>query len=93
MLSLGFIVALGLLMTLLKLSWESKLKLLGRPLLVDIVVFVVLTALHWGSFSGVMAATAAALFCSIVFSAGRWLVGYIESGTYVPGKFDVSHKV
>ena len=93
MLSLGFIVALGLLMTLLKLSWESKLKLLGRPLLVDVVVFVVLTALHWGSFEGVMSATTAALFCSIVFSIGRWLVGYIEHGTYIQGKFDVSHKV
>lgn len=93
MLEMGILVALGLLFTLFKMSWRWKLRLLSNPLTVDVIVFVGLTALHWGTFSGVMVATIGALFCSITLSMGRWLVGYMHRGAYVAGKFNIVSKL
>jgi len=42
-------------------------------------------ALHWGTFSGVMAAAVAGLMCSGFTAVGRFLVGYIDKGRYIPG--------
>lgn len=74
----GVIIFAGLLFIFIKLSQERRLRLLGRPLMLDIVVSVTAYALHWGTFSGVMAAAVAGLMCSGFTSAGRWLIGYIE---------------
>jgi hypothetical protein len=93
MLETGIVVALGLIAILAKLPWRMKLWVVSHPLLIDIAVFVVLTALHWGTFSGVMAATAAALFVSIVLTIARRVIGRVEKGMYFPGWFDVSHKL
>jgi hypothetical protein len=93
MFSMGFAVALGLLVTLAKMNWRWKMKLLSNPVAVDLAIFLILTMLHWGTFSGVMAATIGALICSIVLSAGRRLVGYIHNDSYVRGFFDVSAKL
>lgn len=90
MLEMGFVVALGLLVTLAKLPWRHKLWITSHPLLMDVLVFVALTTIHWGTFSGVMVATVGALFCSITISAARRVIGYIENGKYVRGWRDVS---
>lgn len=90
---MGIVVGIGLLMTLVKMSWKWKMNTLSSPLLVDVIVFILLMLLHWGTFSGVMVATVGALFCSVTLSAARKLYGYIESGYYVPGVFDVSNKL
>lgn len=89
----GVIVALGLLFTFFKLSWRTRLKMLGFPLAVDIIVFVALNLIHWGTFSGVMVAATGALVCSAMLSLGRWSVGYIEKGIYFPGQFSVIRKL
>lgn len=93
MLEMGLIVALGLIVTLAKLPWRQKLWMTSHPLLMDVVVFVALTTVHWGTFSGVMVATVGALFCSLTLSAARKAIGHIENGTYIRGWRDVSDKL
>jgi hypothetical protein len=89
----GVIVALGLLFTFFKLSWKMRLKMLGRPLMMDIAVFVILNILHWGTFSGVMVAATGALITSAMISLGRWAVGYIEQNKYFSGVLNVASKL
>lgn len=89
MFAMGFVVALGLLFTFFKLSWRNRLRMLSYPIAIDLVVFIGLTMIHWGTFSGVMVATIGALFCSMTLSALRWMYGYIEKGRHVPGKLTV----
>ena len=93
MLELGVLVAMGLLFTLWKLSWRAKLWMFSHPLFVDVVVFIGLCAIHWGTFSGVMAATIGALFCSVTLSIGRWLFGHIANNRYHPGVINVASKL
>lgn len=93
MIEMGLIVGAGLLLTLAKMPWHWKLRVLSSPLMVDILVLVVLLMLHWGTFSGIMVATIGAASCSVVLSFGRWLVGYREGGKYVPGVFNMEHKL
>lgn len=93
MIESGIIVGLALLFTLAKMSWSWKLRVLSHPVMIDVVVFIFLVFVHWGTFTGVMAATIGALMCSMVLTAGRWLFGYYENGKRVPGVFDVSAKL
>lgn len=93
MLEMGIVVGLGLIIMLVKMSWRMKMLVLSNPLAADLFVFAFLTWAHWGTFSGVMVATVGALFCSIVLSAGRWLYGYVERSTYIPGVINVGDKL
>ena len=93
MIEMGLVVALGLLVTLAKLPWKWKLRLVSNPLAVDVIVFVALTTIHWGTFSGVMVATVGALFCSIVLSIARKAIGHIDGNTYRRGWIDVSTRL
>lgn len=89
----GIIVALGLVMLFCKTSWKTRMRLLSYPLTVDIVVFVGLTMLHWGSYTGVMAATFGALITSILLTIGRRIFGHITNGKYVRGWSDVGRHI
>lgn len=89
MIEMGIVVALGLLVTFMKLSWRSRLKMLSHPLAMDLFVFVLLNWLHWGTFTGVMVAAVGALACSLMLSAGRWAFGYMAKGKHVQGHFQV----
>lgn len=93
MLGMGLIVALGLLVVMLKLSWRKKMWMLSHPVAMDVGVFTFLTLIHWGTFSGVMIATVGALFTSITMSVGKWLVGHVKDNRYYPGVFNVIHKL
>lgn len=93
MLEMGIVVGIGLLTMLAKLSWRNKMRVLSNPLLVDIIVFIGLFAMHAGTYSGVMVAAIGALFCSIVLSGGRWLYGHVTAGVYTPGVIDVRDKL
>lgn len=93
MIEMGIIVALGFLVTLWKCPWKLRLKVLNYPLTADICTFLLLTVIHWGTFSGVMVATVGALACSLVFTVARWLIGYINKNTYHPGVLNMSHKI
>jgi hypothetical protein len=70
-----------------------RIRLLSFPLLVDLAVFAFLTIIHWGTFSGVMAATAGALMVSMLMSLGKIVFGQIKNGKYVRGWIDVSTKL
>jgi hypothetical protein len=83
----GMIVFLGLLLLAVKLPKKMLLRLLGVPLLFDLSVSAIAYALHWGTFSGVMAAAVAGLLTSGFTSGGRWLIGYIRAGVYHAGVF------
>lgn len=93
MIEMGLIVGLGLLVTLVKLPWRGKMWVISHPLLMDAIVFVFLTAIHWGTFSGVMVATIGALFCSITLGVAKWLVGHVRGNTYYPGVFNVVRRL
>lgn len=93
MLEAGFLVALGLLVMLSKLSWRKKLWVISHPVQVDIIVFVGLAAMHWGTFAGVMAATVGALFCSLTLGAAKYLIGHMVGNTYFPGVFNIAHRL
>src|SRR5690349_10210168 len=60
----GAIIFAGLVLLFIKLPHIWRLRLLGRPLALDIAVSVLAYVLHWGTFSGVMAAAVAGLMCS-----------------------------
>ncbi len=89
----GFIVFLGFLMIAGKLSLKTNLKLLGQAMWVDLVVTVVAFAMHFGTFSGVMAAAVAGLLCSMATGLLIKLIGYIKNGTYYPGYFNLANNL
>jgi hypothetical protein len=89
----GVIVALGLIFIFFKLSWKTRLKMLGYPLAMDTAVFILLNWLHWGTFSGMMVAATGALVCSALISLGRKAYGYIDKGVYFPGHFNMIGKL
>lgn len=93
MIESGIIVGLALLFSMAKMSWHWKLRILSNPLLVDLIVLVGLLLIHWGTFTGVMAATIGAMIVSLILSAGRLVYGYMEKGKYVRGYRDVSSKL
>ena len=82
----GVIIFLGMLLLGTKLPRRVSLKLLGRPLALDLSVSVIAYLMHYGTFSGVMAAAVAGLMCSGFTSCARYAFGYIEKGSYVPGR-------
>lgn len=91
MLEMGLVVALGLVVMYVRLGWRKRIWINSNPLLMDILIFVILNVLHWGTFSGLMVAAVGALFCSITISIARKWIGYVESGRYVPGWMNVEN--
>lgn len=89
MIEMGFVVALGLLVTFAKLGWKARMWMLSHPIFMDVAIFIGLFLLHSGTYSGVMVATIGALTCSCVLAAGRWAFGYMVKGKHVPGHFNV----
>lgn len=86
MFTAGVIILMGFVFIGIKLPRRTALWLLGRPLMLDISVSVLAYALHWGTFTGVMAAAIAGLMCSVFTAVCRWAFGYIRGNVYYPGK-------
>lgn len=82
----GVIIFLGMLLLGTKLPRKVSLKLLGRPLALDLGVSVLAYIMHYGTFSGVMAAAVAGLMCSGFTSCARYAFGYIENKRYHKGR-------
>ena len=82
----GVIIFIGMLLLGIKLPRSVSLKLLGRPLALDLVVSVVAYAMHYGTFSGVMAAAVAGMMCSGFTSVARYAFGYIKDKRYHQGR-------
>ena len=82
----GVIIFLGMLMLGFKLKAKTSLALLGYPLALDVGVSALAFTMHYGTFSGVMAAAVAGLMCSGFTSCARYAFGYIKDRKYHPGK-------
>ena len=85
MLITGFTVFLGVMLILAKLPRRLMLRSLKHDLVIDVLVSLLTLLIHWGTFSGVMAATVAGLLTSMATSGLKRLVGYISGNTYYPG--------
>ncbi len=92
MIATGLMVFLGIALILLKLPRRLMLKALGHPLAIDLTVSILVLGIHFGTFSGVMAATVAGLLTSLATSGARRLFGFIHHGVYYPGLLHVSIK-
>ena len=85
MLMTGLMVFLGVALILAKLPRRMMLKALNHDVALDLTVSAIVLAIHFGTFSGVMAATVAGLLTSLATSAAKRLFGYIDGKNYVPG--------
>lgn len=90
MLELGFIVFLGVALILIKLPRRLMLRILKYDLILDLLVSGLVLLVHWGSLTGVMAATVAGLLMSIFTSAAKRLFGYIDGDLYYIGKWKLN---
>jgi nucleoside permease NupC len=81
----GLAIFLGLTFIFIKLRRRTMLRLLSHDMAIDVAVTLLTLFIHWGSFSGVMAATFAGLLTSIGTSTAKKLVGYMQGDHYVPG--------
>lgn len=88
-LGFGLVIFLGIAFILVKLPRKYSLWLLGHSVLLDIGVTVLTLAVHWGTMTGVMAATMAGLMCALATGIGRKAFGYIRNGVYTRGWFRV----
>lgn len=91
--SSGLIIMAGFLLLLVKLPIKTTLWLLGHSLALDIAITVLAYALHWGTFTGVMAAAFAGLLCSVTTWSAKKLIGYIHKGKYYPGFWSMREKL
>ena len=85
MIETGILVFLGVVLILAKLPRRLMLRLLAHDVALDLEVSVLVLIIHWGTFSGVMAATVAGLMASIASSGAKKIFGFIDGSNYVPG--------
>ena len=80
-------------MLALKLPRWQLAVMLGKPLTVDLAASALAYILHFGTFTGVMAAAVAGLMVSAMTTFGRELIGYTvkRNGVweYTPGTFNI----
>jgi nucleoside permease NupC len=88
----GLTVFLGIALLLWKLPRRLMLKILHHDLMLDLAVSVVTLLIHWGSFSGIMAATVAGLITSLATSGFKRLIGSIHNNVYHPGVLNLKVK-
>lgn len=82
----GAIIFFGMLLLGIKLPRRVSLKMLGHPLALDLSVSVLAYIMHYGTFSGIMAAAVAGLMCSGFTSVARYAFGYIKDKRYYKGR-------
>ena len=90
MLLTGFLVFLAALLILAKIPRRLMLRALNHPLAIDLTVSTIVLAIHWGTFSGVMAATVAGLLTSLATSAARRLFGFHDGARYYAGVINLA---
>ena len=90
MLTTGFIVFLGVALIMVKLPRRLMLRALKHDLLIDVLVSVAVLLIHYGTFSGVMAATVAGLLTSLFTSGAKKLFGYIDGDNYYVGRINLN---
>ncbi len=81
----GLAIFLAMLFVFVKLPRRTLLRLLRYDLAIDIVVTLLVLVIHFGTFSGVMAATVAGLMTSLATTGAKRLFGFIQGDVYRPG--------
>ena len=81
----GFMIFLGMTLILAKLPRRAMLRALHHDVALDLAVSALVLAIHFGTFSGVMAATVAGLLMSVATSSMKKFVGHIQGDMYFPG--------
>lgn len=71
MIETGIVVFLGVALILWKLPRRWMLRALHHDVALDLLVSVLVLVIHWGMFSGVMAATVAGLMTSLASGSPR----------------------
>jgi len=90
MLSTGFMIFLGVFLILIKLPRRLMLRALKYDLVIDVAVSLIVLMIHYGTFSGVMAATIAGLLTSVATSSMKRLFGHIDGNLYHVGHIKLS---
>lgn len=92
MFTTGLAIFLSVAFIFVKLRRRTMLRLLRYDMAIDVGVTLLVLAIHFGTFSGVMAATFAGLLTSVGTSAAKRMFGYIQDDRYYPGivRLDVS---
>ena len=85
MFTTGLAIFLGLVFIFIKLPRRTMLRWLRYDILLDLAVTLIVLVVHFGTFSGVMAATFAGLLTSVGTSLAKRLFGYIQGDQYFPG--------
>lgn len=80
----GSLVFISLIVMVWRLPRKAMLWLFGHPLWLELPFSVAAYALHYGTFSGMMAAATAGCMCFCFVQAGLLLVGHIAGGAYSP---------
>jgi nucleoside permease NupC len=89
MFSTGLMVFLGVALILAKLPRRLMLRALHHDLAIDLLVSAIVLIIHWGTFSGVMAATVAGLLTSLATSSLKRLIGFVSANRYHPGLLNI----
>ena len=92
MFTTGLVIFLGLAFILAKLPRRLMLRALHHDMALDLLVSAVVLIVHFGTFSGLMAATVAGLLTSIATSSAKRLFGSHDGTHYKPGIFHVAVK-
>ena len=87
MFTTGLAIFLGLVFIFIKLPRRTMLRWLRYDILLDLAVTLIVLIVHFGTFSGVMAATFAGLLTSVGTSLAKRLFGFIQGDKYFPGLF------
>ena len=90
MLTTGFMIFLGTFLLLIKLPRRLMLRALKYDLMIDVSVSAIVLTIHFGTFSGVMAATIAGLLTSVATSGMKRLFGYIDGDLYHVGRIKLN---
>jgi NhaP-type Na+/H+ or K+/H+ antiporter len=87
MIATGFTVFLGVFLIFAKLPRRTMLRALKHDAMIDLAVSLLVLLIHFGTFSGVMAATVAGLLTSLATSGLKKMFGYIDGNYYIVGKW------
>ena len=85
MFTTGFAIFLGLVFIFIKLPRRTMLRWLRYDVVLDVAFTLIVLAIHFGTFSGVMAATFAGLLTSVGTTVAKRLFGYIKGDEYFHG--------
>lgn len=86
----GTIVFFSLIVLFWRLPMRTRLWLFGHPSWLEVPFAILAYALHWGTFSGMMAAATAGCMCFAFVQLGRQAIGYIMENKYYPGFWHIT---